>query len=642
MAIGAKYHSNSAYPPKFLVQFEAKYLPQIAPEAAPPQSYFTAYFTELAADADDISEVVRTEVASLISKAASKSKLPLIVKNDDECRKLNDQNIKVVPPEKSTVKEGVMYTSLCFVRNGTEHTFDVPFSHGFTNEQHEVESKPIPSAAKAGAELEDSVRWQRVHFGKAFHSSTKTNRIDKSRVCGNTTADYPHGKFLCTVKFKLQSRRDAKLSVKAKVGTGVMAAAGLAAGVAVAAGLGFRVAAAAGSVAGVAVAAGWGVGVAVAAGLVAGVVLGVGVAVAAGLGAGVAAAAGLEAGGAVAAGLGVGVSLAAELVIFVVAKAGLRAGLVAGVVYVAVGLRAGVVAAAGLEAGGTVAAELGIGVATAAGLVAFIVARARLVAGVTAGVGVTVAVGLAAGLKAGGTAAAGLGTTFIIVTGLGGGVTAGFVGCVAAVGYVLSRYYSVDALTIALVVAGGTMIGAVAESMMPGLANNIIYFLVAVAVDMMVAAVAGAGAFFTARLADVSATAGVVIVAVAGSIVQREENLIGALIGGLVALTFGRRVTGVTTARLAGAGAAGGVLIGAVVGRVVPGIGNLIGAVVGGLVGVAAFVAGAAGSDGVHAISLRAEAIFKEGEGFTVDETGGYVTCNIYHTFIVDFNITDT
>ena len=29
----AKYHSNSAYPPKFLVEFEAKYLPQIAPEA---------------------------------------------------------------------------------------------------------------------------------------------------------------------------------------------------------------------------------------------------------------------------------------------------------------------------------------------------------------------------------------------------------------------------------------------------------------------------------------------------------------------------------------------------------------------------------------------------------------------------------
>ena len=33
MAIGTKHHSNSAYPPKFLVQFEAKYLPQIAPEA---------------------------------------------------------------------------------------------------------------------------------------------------------------------------------------------------------------------------------------------------------------------------------------------------------------------------------------------------------------------------------------------------------------------------------------------------------------------------------------------------------------------------------------------------------------------------------------------------------------------------------
>ena len=39
MAIGAKYHSNSAYPPKFLVQFEAKYLPQIAPEAVSEHEY---------------------------------------------------------------------------------------------------------------------------------------------------------------------------------------------------------------------------------------------------------------------------------------------------------------------------------------------------------------------------------------------------------------------------------------------------------------------------------------------------------------------------------------------------------------------------------------------------------------------------
>ena len=39
MAIGAKYHSDSAYPPKFLVQFEAKYLPQIAPEAVSEHEY---------------------------------------------------------------------------------------------------------------------------------------------------------------------------------------------------------------------------------------------------------------------------------------------------------------------------------------------------------------------------------------------------------------------------------------------------------------------------------------------------------------------------------------------------------------------------------------------------------------------------
>ena len=35
----AKYHSNSAYPPKFLVEFEAKYLPQIAPEAVSEHEY---------------------------------------------------------------------------------------------------------------------------------------------------------------------------------------------------------------------------------------------------------------------------------------------------------------------------------------------------------------------------------------------------------------------------------------------------------------------------------------------------------------------------------------------------------------------------------------------------------------------------
>ena len=39
MAISAKYHSNSAYPTKFLVQFEAKYLPQIAPEAVSEHEY---------------------------------------------------------------------------------------------------------------------------------------------------------------------------------------------------------------------------------------------------------------------------------------------------------------------------------------------------------------------------------------------------------------------------------------------------------------------------------------------------------------------------------------------------------------------------------------------------------------------------
>ena len=39
MAIGTKYHSNSAYPPKFLVKFEAKYLPQIAPEAVSEHEY---------------------------------------------------------------------------------------------------------------------------------------------------------------------------------------------------------------------------------------------------------------------------------------------------------------------------------------------------------------------------------------------------------------------------------------------------------------------------------------------------------------------------------------------------------------------------------------------------------------------------
>ena len=39
MAIGAKHHSNSAYPPKFLVQFEAKYLPQITPEAVSEHEY---------------------------------------------------------------------------------------------------------------------------------------------------------------------------------------------------------------------------------------------------------------------------------------------------------------------------------------------------------------------------------------------------------------------------------------------------------------------------------------------------------------------------------------------------------------------------------------------------------------------------
>ena len=39
MTIGAKYHSNSAYPPKFLVQFEAKYSPQIAPEAVSEHEY---------------------------------------------------------------------------------------------------------------------------------------------------------------------------------------------------------------------------------------------------------------------------------------------------------------------------------------------------------------------------------------------------------------------------------------------------------------------------------------------------------------------------------------------------------------------------------------------------------------------------
>ena len=39
MVIGAKYHSNSAYPPKFLVQFEAKYSPQIAPEAVSEHGY---------------------------------------------------------------------------------------------------------------------------------------------------------------------------------------------------------------------------------------------------------------------------------------------------------------------------------------------------------------------------------------------------------------------------------------------------------------------------------------------------------------------------------------------------------------------------------------------------------------------------
>ena len=39
MTIGTKYHSNSTYPPKFLVQFEAKYLPQIAPEAVSEHEY---------------------------------------------------------------------------------------------------------------------------------------------------------------------------------------------------------------------------------------------------------------------------------------------------------------------------------------------------------------------------------------------------------------------------------------------------------------------------------------------------------------------------------------------------------------------------------------------------------------------------
>ena len=39
MVIGTKYHSNSAYPPKFLVQFEAKYLPQITPEAVSEHEY---------------------------------------------------------------------------------------------------------------------------------------------------------------------------------------------------------------------------------------------------------------------------------------------------------------------------------------------------------------------------------------------------------------------------------------------------------------------------------------------------------------------------------------------------------------------------------------------------------------------------
>ena len=39
MVIGAKHHSNSAYPPKFLVKFEAKYLPQISPEAVSEHEY---------------------------------------------------------------------------------------------------------------------------------------------------------------------------------------------------------------------------------------------------------------------------------------------------------------------------------------------------------------------------------------------------------------------------------------------------------------------------------------------------------------------------------------------------------------------------------------------------------------------------
>ena len=39
MVIGTKYHSNSAYLLKFLVQFEAQYLPQIAPETVSEHEY---------------------------------------------------------------------------------------------------------------------------------------------------------------------------------------------------------------------------------------------------------------------------------------------------------------------------------------------------------------------------------------------------------------------------------------------------------------------------------------------------------------------------------------------------------------------------------------------------------------------------
>ena len=236
----------------------------------------------MAAD-DDITEIVCAEVVKLISNAATKHTPSFIVDVNRTCKKFIDQKITVVPPEESTTKEGIMYTSFRFVRNKTKHTFDVPISREYMNEHSEEYNEqeethvdvdpsvnvkvgagaaaggskgkkpakkaktpnPLPSA---DAEIKGSVGWKKIVSDKMIDGKKKTLRIDKSRVHGNITADYPSGKFLCTVKFKLRALKVAELKVEEASAVPKAAAIGVAAGLAGGAAGGAAIGAAAGIV----------------------------------------------------------------------------------------------------------------------------------------------------------------------------------------------------------------------------------------------------------------------------------------------------------------------------------------------------------------------------------------------------------